>query len=140
MKFHLLCLMASALLVFFVAAPAGARDEPWHRSDDRHADFAVWLEDVEAYVRLRTHPVRRAIICRVPFANLTVNDLAEILTKPVPRLVQAVTVLQDLGLVTQTMNKNGDQIISPANETARSRMCQWAYDWCDIDDECAPRP
>ncbi len=126
-----------ALAVFFaVAGAASARDMPWDEINPQAADVAGWLKQVETVVRIHSDPAQRAIVCRVPFTNLSITALVRATQIPRPQLMSAVTKLRHRGLIEVTKDDHGHQIIVPASETARKFMRKWAYDWCASDDAC----
>ena len=95
-----------------------------------------WLKSVESVVRVHSDPVRRAIVCRVPFTDLSITALVAATKIPRPQIMMAVSALKAQGLVDLSKNIHGHQVVIPANNHAREKMRKWAYDWCASDDAC----
>ena len=95
-----------------------------------------WLKEVESVVQIHSDPVRRAIVCRVPFTDLSITALVQATKIPRPQIMMAVSTLRGLGLVDLSKNVHGNQVVIPASDKARQRMRRWAYDWCATDDAC----
>ena len=134
---HKTIIPSTLFLLFFFPMSGDARNAPWHEHGRGKHVVSSWMKELEASLRIRSHPVRKAIVCNLPFANLSVDVFAQTIMTSVPRLEQAITVLERFGLAARAMNEGGDKIIAPANEIARDTMCRWAQDWCKIDTECS---
>ena len=98
-----------------------------------------WLEDVEAAVRIHSDPVKRAIVCRVPFTEVSITALVLATKIPRPRIMQAAADLERMGLVKIGNNITSQWIIQPASKHALYRMWRWARHWCASDEECGVR-
>ena len=94
-----------------------------------------WALNVEAATRIASDPVLRSIVCRVPFANFTIEAIMRATKIPGPRLKRAVQRLEAMKLI-EVVRKGNVMRIVPANEGARAKMREWANKWCTSDDEC----
>ena len=134
-------LLMAALIPLVVALTAGAK-ELKKKSDPEPNPFSItidemenWARDFELLFRVNPDPVLRAIICRVPFTNWSLDALAMGTGIDKVRFFDGMRLLDEMGLVTHT-HKNGIIMIRPANEFARVRMRKFAREWCTNDNEC----
>ena len=122
--------------VLLAAISANANDIVPSPDDKDPDSVASWLMEVEAIVRTRTDPVRRTIICRVPFTDISITALVQSTNIPRPNIMRAITRLETMGLVKVSNDAAGHFLIIPASEEARDKMRRWASDWCISEDEC----
>ena len=116
-----------------------AGEVPWDHWPGGLPALVAWVEDVQAMMRIGADPVMRAIVCRVPYTDVTVGAIVRATRIPTPRLMRAAHQLRNMGLI--ALEGVGlDQRIRPASESTRARMREWAYHACATDDGCrAPR-
>ena len=137
-------LVAFALAAFLVVNPAGAKEKSKQLKSESAADplaitieeMGTWARDFEMLFRVNADPVLRAIVCRVPFTNWSLDALAMGTGIPKNRFFDGMRLLDEMGLVTHTY-KNGIIMIRPATEFARVRMRKFAREWCTNEDACS---
>ena len=98
-------------------------------------EMRTWSRDFEMLFRVNADPVLRAIVCRVPFTNWSLDALAMGTDIPKDRFFDSMRLLDEMGLVTHS-ERNGITIIRPASEFARVKMRKFAREWCTSDDTC----
>ena len=136
-------LLAVGLVAFLVAHPAGAMEKNKKLKSESAADplaitieeMGTWARDFDMLFRVNADPVLRAIVCRVPFTNWSLDALAMGTGIPKNRFYDGMRLLDEMGLVTHTY-KNDIIMIRPANEYARVRMRKFARKWCTNEDAC----
>ncbi len=124
------------LAILLAVSSASAKDVPLKKTSPNLSGVAGWLKQVEGVVRIRSDPVRRAIVCRVPYMELSIPALVRATKIPKPKIMFAITSLKGMGLVDISNNPSGQWIIVPASPQAREKMRRWAEDWCVSDEEC----
>ena len=85
-------------------------------------------------------PVMRAIVCRVPFFDFTIDALATATGLAQQRLAVTVNTLVQMGLLLWEKDDKGRMLITPRSKQARRFMAGWADDWCAGDDQCGVAP
>ena len=95
-----------------------------------------WLEAAEISLHINSDPVMRAVVCRVPLVNFTLDAMMTATGLSRERLVLALNMLTNMGLVAWEPNAQGDHVIRPASDEAREAMLSWADYWCVGDDQC----
>ncbi len=110
-------------------------DESAGNDQDPLSKAKSWAINLEAATRIASDPVLRSIVCRVPFANFTIEAIMRATKIPGPRLKRAVQRLENMNLINVVRQGNVMRIV-PANEKARAKMREWANKWCTSDDEC----
>ncbi len=139
---------AIALIVLLAAGPARAEELPGGylkqqieietKEDITAKNIEAWIWDIDAIFRLNRDPVLRAIICRVPYMDFTIESIAWATKFSLTRIQSAVVELRNMGLVIAGDEHDGDMLIRPESTEARAIMRHWAEDWCDSSDaECA---
>ena len=126
-------LIATALIL--VAASAKGEESLWDYDMDPTAGFQAFVRDAEMITRINTDLVLRAIVCRVPFTDVTVDALLMATKLPGPRVMRGIRELEALGLI-RVEGAGSDNKIKPASQKAREKMKKWAYEWCVSDDKC----
>ncbi len=124
------------IAVLLVVSSALADNVRRDKKKSEISDVSDWLKSVEAVVRAHSDPARRAIVCRVPFTDLSITALVAATKIPRLQIMMAVSALKAQGLVELSKNIHGHQVVIPANNHARDKMRKWAYDWCASDDAC----
>ena len=119
-----------------MAQPAGAEESAPATEDNGPASVATWLAEVEAVVRTHADPVRRTIVCRVPYTDIVITSLVQATKISRNNIMRAAARLESMSLVKVSNNLSGQWIIKPASEEAREKMKRWAETWCVGDDEC----
>ncbi len=133
---------AIALLVLLAATPADAdprKNAPSKRQLKSETPLIEkiesWIIDLETVVRVNSDPVLRAIVCRVPFSNYSLDALTMGTKIPKDQFERAIDKLKRRGLIATSRNR-GITMIFPASEDAREAMRRFAMDWCTPDGEC----
>ena len=118
-----LCRLIATALIFVAASAKGAdspEDSPWNYDMDPMAGFKAVVKDAEMIARINTDLVLRAIVCRVPFTDISVNALLKATKLPGPRVMRGVRELKNLGLV--RVEGTDEKTIKPASQEARKKM------------------
>jgi len=112
-------------------------DKPdWIKMLDSSGWAHDWLDAAQISLAINSDPVLRTIVCRVPFLNFTLEAMVTATGLSRERLVLAINVLKELGLVTWEPNNGGHRLIKPASDEARDAMLSWSDYWCVGDDQC----
>ncbi len=127
------------LSVWFVVQSAGAKNSVPPTEDTGPESVAAWLAEVEAVVRAHADPVRRTIVCRVPYTDVVITSLVQATKVSRHNIMRAAARLESMNLVKISNNMSGQWIIQPASEEAREKMKRWAETWCVGDDDCGPQ-
>ena len=122
-------------LAALLATGMALAEESSGNNQDPLSKAKSWAINLEAAARIASDPVLRAIVCRVPFANFTIEAIMRATKIPGPRLKRAVQRLEALKLIDVVREGNVMRIV-PANESARAKMREWANKWCTSDEEC----
>ena len=125
-----------AIAALLAASPAAGDDSPWDYDMNSMAGFKPRIKGAEMITRINSDRVLRAIVCRVPFTDISVRALIQATKLPGKRVMSGVRGLVDLGLVTVSQNETSNDVIKPKSEEARAKMRDWAYQWCSSDDKC----
>ena len=131
-----LAALIAGFAVFAALSSASRADEDDVREFDPLGVIARLVDDAKMEFVLRSNRVFRKIVCSVPYANYTLDALAQVTQVSKPALKSHVDALGRIGLVAWTHDWRGHLLIVPANETARARMRWWAEDICGVDDDC----
>ena len=134
---HFVLFMLGCLAVAMASAgPATAENEPPPVSKPQGwAKFGSWLNDAQIFTRINADPVKRAVACRVPYFNFTPKAMMRATHLSQSRLMKAVHQLESMGLV-RIVVENGHEQVTVASESARSKLREWANQWCATDDTC----
>ncbi len=142
---NVLSVIGILLAAFLGATAAGADDKADDKPEDppRHLGPDVspfvgvdrWRKEIEAAARIRFDPVMRAVVCRVPFMDYTLEALMRATKLSEKEIKRAIRQLEVIQLVT-TFRKGGATHVAPADEEAREALRKWAQEWCASDDEC----
>ncbi len=137
---------AIALVVLLAASPSGAEDVPGGFSDEEDdiesvedtaaTKLEAWVQSIDATIRLNRDPALRAIVCRVPYTDLTIEALARATKLSPVQILSAFVELRNMKLVTTGKAQDGEMLIRPKSEDTRARMRHWAEYWCARNDEC----
>lgn len=124
------------LAFLFVVNTAIAQSYPWDKDPNLAETVSEWFKEVESVVRIRSDPVLRTIVCRVPYTKFTVDNLAKATGLAPITIAHGVSELVDKGLVRFDSGADGTVTIVPNGRSARETMRGWANDWCTSDDHC----
>lgn len=125
-----------------VAPPSPtAKDSPpdlpeWVKAVDPSGWTHDWLDAAQISLAINSDPVLRTIVCRVPFLDFTLEAMVTATGLSRERLVLAINVLKEMGLITLELGNGGRPVIRPASEEARDAMLSWSDYWCVGDDQC----
>ena len=136
------CMLFLSILIPLTVAvmEALAESHPWDNDPRVAADVRSWLKEVETAVRIRSDPLLRTIVCRVPYADFTIGTLAKATGKPPIAIAIGASKLVDRGLVRLERDAAGNIKVVPNGDDARVRMRKWADDWCIGDENCSAQP
>ncbi len=130
--------LSPVFVLFILLVAALSADAKNYRRERTWYDPNVvteWLKEVETAVRVHADPLQRAIACRVPYGNVSVESVALATEHTKHQIIYAATNLRDRGLVKFIFNGPYPTIV-PANERSRELMRKWAEQWCVSDDKC----
>ncbi len=140
-----MCLFRAAIAIVFllVAVPAEAEENPPSKRQpkseiDSFKNIGEWADELETIFVVNSDPVMRAIVCRVPFENFSLEALMKATKVSEERLLRAIDELTRRGLI-DSSDESGTTMISPAGEMARDAMRRFAENWCGTGDECGVR-
>ena len=131
--FFVFAWLLSAFALF--GGTAAASEVPWEYRQWEWGRISSWLKDSQVFMRINADPVKRAIVCRVPFFNFTPEAMMRATNLTRERLMRAVRELEAMGLV-RVVVENGREQVTVSSETVRARLRAWAKDWCSSDDKC----
>ena len=94
-----LAALIAGFAVFVALSAASGADEDDGRESDPADAIARWIDDTKMDFVLRTDAVFRKIVCSVPYANYTLDALAQVTQVPKPALKSHVDALGRIGLV-----------------------------------------
>ena len=126
-------LFISILFWVITAKVGGTQNE---KSEDALSGFLGWTKKMEMIIHINSDEVLRAIVCRVPFSDISPDALIKATKLPNDRVTKAVYELEVMGLVRLERNMGGNRLIVAATEEARRYMKNWAYNWCAENDKC----
>ena len=135
-KFLRVQFSAIYLASLLLANAAGAQPYPWEEDPKIAETVGEWLKEVEGVVRIRTNPVLRAIVCRVPYTDITIDGLAKAAGVDPIKIAHGVSELVDRGLIRIEPVAGGTIKIVPNGRRARDTMRDWANNWCASDESC----
>lgn len=104
--------------------------------ENNKLEWHGWLKETEMVFRIRLDPVLRAIVCRVPYTEISPNKLAWAIRATPNRMMEAIVELERMGLIKMEPPFKFDGNIVPASRHALDQMRRWAEEWCTSDDKC----
>ena len=94
-----------------------------------------WAKEKVALTGINLDPVLRAIVCRVPFTNWSLDALMLGTKISRERFERGAGLLEGIGLIT-IYRANGITLLKPASNKIRAEMRKWAYEWCTSEERC----
>ena len=120
----------------FVANAATAQSYPWDDDPNLAETISEWIKEVESVLRIRSDPVFLTIVCRVPYTNFTVDNLAKAKGLASIIIAHGVSELVDNELVRFDSGADGTVTIVSNGGSARETLRGWANEWCTSDESC----
>ena len=134
-----------AVLVILVSPVARAdekvKGDDWKSKYD--PNLLAQISDVFQQARIdfiiNSDPVKRAIVCRLPYAMFTLDTLSLATRLSKQRLALAVNQLVNVGVL-KWVPSGQHLFVAPASREVRIRMMKWSDAWCVGDDTCEITP
>ena len=125
------------LLILVPGAAEAAKDDDWKSKYDPNnlARISEIFQQARIDFLIVSDPVKRAIVCRLPFAMFTLDTLSLATGLTRHRLAVAVNELVQLGLL-KWVPTGKHLFVAPASRETRIKMFKWADIWCVGDDTC----
>ncbi len=128
--------LAIALAVLLASGPVTAETTSGDINESELVKIEAWMHEIALATRINADPVLRAIICRIPFQEFTLETIHRATGISRARLLRAVDELGALGLVRAIPIEGEFLRIEPRNGDVLKKMRAWAYDWCASDEHC----
>ena len=125
------------LLVLSPWAAEAAKNDDWKSKYDPNllARISNVFQQTRIDFLILSDPVKRAIVCRLPYAMFTLDTLSLATGLTRQRLAIAVNELVNLGIV-KWVPAGKHLFVAPDSRETRIRMMKWTDAWCVGDDAC----